>query len=356
MIAGPAGSHPPEPADPSPTVGDVGERRLLAMLTAAAQRVTSGEPGSGMGGDIVIGSGDDAAVIDTAGPAVVSTDTAVEGRHFRFAWTRPRDIGARAVVQSAADIAAMGGRVTGVVVSLGCPPATPVDTLLALNDGILDAAHGLGARVLGGDLVAAADVIIGVTAIGALDGRAPVVLSGARPGDLLAVSGPLGAGAAGLALLLDADTTGDRERLARYADMVAAFTLPAPDHTQGVVAARHGAHAMTDVSDGLIEELITMSAASGARLGVDSALVPRRPGLASVAAELGADERAWVIAGGEDHELLAAFGPGDVPPGWTVIGRVDQRAPDAAGGAADVRIDGAPPDRIHGWQSFGEVT
>ena len=346
----------PSPADRARTVGEIGERRLLALLTSAASAPDSAVDATADSGDIVIGSGDDAAVIDTGGPAVVSTDTAVENRHFRFEWSRPFDVGARAVVQSAADIAAMGGRVTGVVVSLACPPSTTVGTLVDLNAGIVDAAHRLGARVLGGDLVAASEVVIGVTSIGVLGGLAPIVLSGASDGDVLALSGPLGACAAGLAVLADADASRSRERMDRYDDLVAAFVLPWPDHTQGVVAARHGAHAMTDVSDGLIEELITMSAASGTRLEVDSAAIPRWPQLSSAAAELGVDEREWVLAGGEDHELLAAFAPDDVPPGWTVIGRVVAGRDDAPGTAVGVLIDGAPADRVHGWQSFGETT
>lgn len=335
-----------QPVDRSRTVGEVGERRLIAELTRAAVTGDVSAP-SGSGRDIVIGSGDDAAVIDTAGPAVISTDTAVQGRHFRFDWSDATSIGARAVIQAAADIAAMGGRTTGVVVSIACPSTTAVGTVLDLNAGIVDAAHGLGARVLGGDLVAADQVVVTVTVVGALDGLAPVVVGGARAGDVLAVTGAaLGASAAGLALLVDAESRGTDDLSARFSGLVTAYRLPAPDLRLGPAAARAGAHAMTDISDGLVEELITMSAASGVRLEVDSAAIPTADDLIAAADALGVDPRDWAVAGGEDHELLAAFGAGDPPPGWTVIGRVSP--------GAGVVVDGHPVADLRGWQSFGQ--
>ncbi|MEO9327417.1 thiamine-phosphate kinase [Gordonia aurantiaca] len=324
-------------------VGEIGERAVIAALTAAATA-------AGPADDIVIGSGDDAAVLDIGGSAVISTDTVVEGRHFRFDWSTPNQIGARAVIQSAADVAAMGGRTTGLVISVACPPQTPVGVVLDLNDGVVDAAHGLGARVLGGDLVAAAEVVVSVTAVGALEGRRPVSLGGARGGDLLAVSGPLGSSAAGLAVL---STPGrDPEE---WPEVVALHRVPSPDLTQGPVAAAAGAHAMTDISDGLVEELITMSRAAGVAMEVRADAVPRRADLARVATQLGADVDEWVLAGGEDHHLLGAFDAASVPAGWTVIGEVR----DAAGPTPEVWVDGrrvgGPDGRdLHGWQSFAQ--
>ncbi|MFT4127020.1 MAG: thiamine-phosphate kinase [Gordonia sp. (in: high G+C Gram-positive bacteria)] len=332
------------------TVGDVGERAVIALLTRAAGRArgsgTSAAPEPG--GDIVIGSGDDAAVIDV-GPTVISADTAVQDRHFRLDWSTPHQIGARAVVASAADIAAMGGRTVGVLAAIACPQHTPVTLLTGLNAGIVDAAHGLSARVLGGDLVAADQILVTITAVGTLSGVEPVTLSGARPGDVLAVSGGLGAAAAGLAVL-DAygpAALGDWRRSEDpRAAVVGGFQVPAPDLAQGPIAARAGAHAMTDISDGLVEELRTLAQSSGVLLDVTASAVPRLPELGATAALLDADEREWVLTGGEDHHLLAAFAPGDVPPGWSSIGSV------AAGGPG-VRIDGAPLSRLRGWQSFG---
>lgn len=342
------------------TVGDLGERRIIELLTRAAGTGTGSASDAGPD-DLVIGSGDDAAVIDLGGPTVISVDTAVEHRHFRLDWTDARDAGSRAVVQSAADIAAMGGRTTGVVVSIGCPPDTAVDELLDLNDGVVAAAHRLGARVLGGDLVQSREIVVSVTSVGALDGRTPVALTGARPGDVLAVSGPLGACAAGLAVLADPDwsavyrarppgATAPGAAVSRdpLGEVVAAYRLPDPDLSQGVRAAVAGAHAMTDISDGLIEELVTMAAASGVRLSVDGARVPRTPAVIEAARILSADATTWALTGGEDHELLAAFAPGDVPSGWVTIGTVLGGPPDG-----EVLIDGHDTAGLAGWQSFG---
>lgn len=324
------------------TVGEVGERAMIALFTtAAAERSDNAD-------DVVIGSGDDAAVLAGGGPVVVSTDTAVAGRHFRFDWSAPEQIGARAVVQSAADIAAMGGALTGLVVSIGCPPATPVDRVLALNEGMVRQTHRLGGRVLGGDLVSAPVVVLTVTSLGSLADLAPVTLSGARAGDVLAVSGPLGGAAAGLAVLSAIEHGADPGLAHRFSALVDRYRLPQPDLTQGPIAARAGAHAMTDVSDGLVEEITTMAGASGLAVDVDSAAVPRPDGLDALAAELGVDPVRWALSGGEDHELLATFAPGDVPPGWTVIGAVG----DAGGGPT---VDAQPVGDLHGWQSFSET-
>ncbi|MEJ9078096.1 MULTISPECIES: thiamine-phosphate kinase [Gordonia] len=324
------------------TVGEIGERELIARFTEAAVGRTSGT----LPGDVVIGSGDDAAVFVSHGPVVVSTDTAVVGRHFRFDWSTPEQIGARAVVQSAADIAAMGGRLTGVTVSIACPPETVVERLLALNAGIVEQTHAYGARVLGGDLVSSPTVVITVTSIGVLDDLAPATLSGARAGDLLAVSGPLGGAAGGLAVLSAVEHGADPALVDTHAEAVAAYRLPQPDLRAGPAAARAGATAMTDVSDGLVEELVTVAASSGVRLDVDSDLVPRAAWLDAVSAALGVDPVRWALGGGEDHVLLAAFPAGDVPPGWTRIGRVS----DGAGAYIDGEVVGA----VRGWQSFTE--
>ncbi|WP_298445324.1 thiamine-phosphate kinase [Gordonia sp. (in: high G+C Gram-positive bacteria)] len=342
------------------TVGEVGERALIALFTAAAAR-RSGAEAPAADGDVVIGSGDDAAVLRADGPVVVSTDTAVAGRHFRFDWSAPGPIGARAVVQSAADIAAMGGNLRGVVVSIGCPPQTPVDRVLALNEGIVEQTHRLGGRVLGGDLVSCPTVILTVTSVGTLAGVAPVTLAGAQPGDVLAVSGPLGGAAGGLAVLSAIENGADPALAQRFSALVEDYRLPAPDLSQGPRAARAGARAMTDVSDGLVEELITMSGASGLALDVAGAAVPRPAGLDELAAELGVDPVRWTLTGGEDHELLAAFAPGTVPDGWATIGTVSTRVPgdamavdDTAAGPA-VTVDGAPVTGLRGWQSFSET-
>ncbi|GED98414.1 thiamine-phosphate kinase [Gordonia crocea] len=313
------------------TIGEVGERALLAEFATSAASTP----------DVVVGPGDDAAVIEP-GARVLSVDTAVADRHFRLDWSSPEQIGARAVVAAVADIAAMGGRPTGVLIALAAPTTASADLVVGINRGAAGRAADLGAAVLGGDLVAASEVSVSITAVGVLDGVAPVRLGGARVGDVLAVSGPLGASAAGYAVL----ASGDRALLDDPALRAAvdAFRCPAPDPAQGPVAARAGAHALTDVSDGLVEELGLLCAASGVGVDVEAGAIPITAAAAAAADRLGDDPQRWALAGGEDHELLGAFAAGDVPPGWMVIGAVVAARPDP------VRIDGSPP-RVRGWRS-----
>ncbi|MFT3900503.1 MAG: thiamine-phosphate kinase [Gordonia sp. (in: high G+C Gram-positive bacteria)] len=314
-----------------PTVGEVGERAMLARFARAAAAAPPA----------VVGPGDDAAVVEP-GATVLGVDTAVQDRHFRLEWSDPRQIGARAVVAAAADVAAMGARTTGILIALAAPPSTPADLVEAINAGAVAQAVGLGASVLGGDLVEAGEIAVSITAVGVLDGVAPVLLSGARVGDVLAVSGPLGASAAGFAVL-----SGSGERGGAADAVVAAFCCPAPDLAQGPIAARAGAHALTDVSDGLVAELGLMCAAAGVAVAVDSAALPVTDAVRDVAADLGHDPVEWALGGGEDHELLGAFAAvGDVPAGWTVIGRVT----DAGPASPPVLVDGRPT-RVQGWRS-----
>ncbi len=145
-----------------------------------------------------LGPGDDAAIVTSGdGRVVVSSDMLVEGRHFRMDWSSPRDIGRKAVAQNAADVVSMGARPTAFTVSLGCPPSTPVDVVDAISAGIWDAATDLGAGVVGGDLVQSPVIVVSVTVLGDLGGRAAVLRSGAKIGDKIAVAGLFGCSAAG---------------------------------------------------------------------------------------------------------------------------------------------------------------
>jgi thiamine-monophosphate kinase len=321
--------------DAGPTVADLGERALIERLTAVARRAAPSDDGHG--DVVVVGPGDDAAVLDLAGSLVISTDSLVQDRHFRLEWSTPEQIGARAAVQSCADIAAMGARSVGIVVSIACPPTTPAAVVLGIDQGMNDVAAEFGARVVGGDLVAAGEMVVTVTVFGTTDGRPPVRLAGAAVGQIVAVSGPLGSSAAGLALL-DAGNTD-------FPELVAAHRVPVVDLRQGPVAADAGARAMTDVSDGLVDELETMAAASGVALEIDTAVIPAHPQLRAAADAVGADPIRWQLGGGEDHQLLATF-DGAPPAGWTAIGAVV-----APGNGPRVRVDGAPTG-VRGWQSF----
>ena len=300
----------------------------------------------------LLGPGDDAAVVRAAdGRVAVSADMLVEGRHFRLDWSTPEQVGRKAVAQNGADIAAMGGRPTAFLVSLGCPPDTPVSVAAGISEGIGLAAEAIGAGVVGGDLVQSDAVVVSVTVLGDLDGRAPVLRSGARPGDVVAIAGTLGRSAAGLAVLLAGPGTeaGSEPSIAALVD---AHRVPTPPYGAGVDAARAGAHAMTDISDGLVADLGHIAVASGVQIRIDRGRIGLDPALATAAARVGADPWEWILTGGEDHALAATFPPGaDLPAGWTVIGDVVS-GDDKTAEYSAVLVDGRDWAASGGWQSF----
>ncbi|GAA4807300.1 thiamine-phosphate kinase [Actinomycetospora chlora] len=242
-------------------------------------------------------------------------DTLVEGVHFRLDWSAPEQVGAKAVAANLADVAAMGAVPTALLLSLACPGTTSSDVLDGLAAGIWDGAADAGIGVVGGDTVSADTIVVSITALGDLEGREPVRRSGARPGDVVAVNGNLGWSAAGMAVL----RRGFRSPVA----MVAAHRTPRPPWRAGPVAARAGATAMVDTSDGLLADLGHVAAASRVHIDLSSRLVPVADKLRDVASALGGDPLNWALTGGEDHALVATFPDEDVvPDGWVVCGQV----------------------------------
>ncbi|MFG1700377.1 thiamine-phosphate kinase [Nonomuraea sp. NPDC049309] len=297
------------------TVGDLGEFGVVSRITGRLPQ----------GAAVMLGPGDDAAVIGAPdGRVAVSTDLLIEGRHFRRDWSGGYDVGRKAAAQNLADVAAMGARPTCLVVGLGLPPDVPVDWLDALTAGFADECATVGASVAGGDVTRCDLVVLGVTALGDLGGRAPVTRSGARPGHVVAVAGRLGRSAAGLALL----SAGAAVAAPAAAEAVAGHRRPSPPYECGVEAAELGASAMLDVSDGLLQDLGHIAQASGVHVELDPAafapFTSDEP-VAAAARELGADPLEWVLSGGEDHALAAAF-PDDVrlPDSWHIVGRVTE--------------------------------
>jgi thiamine-monophosphate kinase len=239
---------------------------------------------------------------------VATTDMLLEGRHFRRDWSPPYDIGRKAAAQNLSDVAAMGARPTVLLVGLGAPPATPVSWVEALYDGLRDECALVGASVAGGDVVKSDEVVIAVTALGDLAGRAPVTRSGARPGDIVALNGRLGFAAAGMEALSRGDT--------EPADLIAAHRRPRPPYPAGPEAAVAGATAMLDVSDGLVQDLGHIAAASGVRIELFGAAIPLPPTHPEDALHL-------ALTGGEDHALVATFPPMTaLGESWRTIGRV----------------------------------
>jgi thiamine-monophosphate kinase len=316
-----------------PTVGELSEGTILRSIL---ERL--GESSA------LVGPGDDAAVIAAADGRVVATvDTLVHGPDFRLAWSSAFDLGYKAAAVNLADIAAMGATPTALLVALAMPDATRLSFVTGIADGLRAACRDLapGCRVEGGDLTVSDTLTVAVTALGALAGRAPVLRSGARVGDVVAVAGELGRAARGLRVLFErfTDAAGAPipvdERVLEPEELtdLAAQLRPSPPVWLGPDAADAGATAMMDVSDGLVLDASRLAAASGVTLALESSL-------------LGADP-ASAFGGGEDHALLAAFPAGrGLPHGFVRIGTVQARGEHA------VLVDGRPFEGRGGWDPY----
>ena len=322
----------PDPARRHESIAALGESAVLARILP---RLESGAAS-------LLGPGDDAALVAAPdGRFIVTTDMMIHGPDFRLSWSTPFELGWKAAATNLTDVAAMGAVPTALVVAIAAPPELDVGVLEGIADGLREAVATLapGAGVVGGDLSASSVLTIAVTAFGDLEGRAPVLRSGARPGDVVAHAGARGDAARGLALLFaearDAHGEPDAELAAavrrRHPRLVAAQLAPHPPVTAGVVAALAGATAMLDVSDGLARDARRVADASGVGIDFDSAALGPDPRIA--------------LAGAEDHGMLATF-PADaaVPEPFDVIGRVT-----AATGV--LTLDGEPFD-ASGWDPY----
>jgi thiamine-monophosphate kinase len=276
----------------------MGEFELLAALR---ERLPA--PGA----RVRLGSGDDAAVTVPGGAVATSLDATVEGVHFRRETSTLRQIGRKALATALSDLAAMGAEPGEAYVVLGVPADLGEADLLELGEGLVAVAAETGTTIAGGDLTRAAELSLAVT----VTGHAPrpedfVTRAGARPGDLLVVTGELGGAAAGLLLLEDptlAASVPDPDALrARQLD-------PTPRLDAGRALAGAGATAMIDLSDGLAGDAGHVAAASGALLVIDAEAIPIAAGVAALAAAAGRDPLELSTAGGEDYELLAALPP-----------------------------------------------
>ncbi|HTU74384.1 MAG TPA: thiamine-phosphate kinase [Trebonia sp.] len=327
------------PDDPSGSLASVGEFGLIAAMAAKFPPVSLA----------TVGIGDDSAVLATpTGNVVAAVDFLLEGRHFRRDWSAAYDVGVKAAARSLADIAAMGAVPVALLVALALPESLPADWALDFASGLAAECDRAGAGVVGGDTAEAGSVIVSVTALGSLPaGVAAVRRGGARPGDVVAVAGPLGPSAAGLALLA-AGLTG-------HPGLVAAHLRPRPPYAAGLAAARCGATAMIDTSDGLLADLGHVADASGVAIDLARSRLEMDDQLAAAAIDISAVTDpppvpaalalSWVLAGGEDHSLVATFpAAARLPAGWRVIGTV--------GAGSGVTVDGAGQAGPGGWQHF----
>ncbi|VEI02813.1 Thiamine-monophosphate kinase [Acidipropionibacterium jensenii] len=314
-----------------PTIAQVGEFPLIASLV----RDLPSSPA------ISVGPGDDGAVFLVDGSAVVSTDVLVEGVHFRRSWSEAEDVGRKSVAVNVADIEAMGAVPVALVVGLSAPGDLPASWARECMTGMREESALAGVSVVGGDTTGGPVVTISITVIGQTAGLAPVRRDGAVPGDVVAIRGRLGWAAAGLVVL------GRGFRSPRA--VVDAQRCPEVAYGAGRQAALAGAHAMIDLSDGLVADLGHIADASGFAIDIDTARLDVAEPIVTVGMATGLDPMLWVLGGGEDHALAATFAPGTVPDDWQVIGRVldPQDAPEPT-----VLVDGQPWEHPGGWTHF----
>jgi thiamine-monophosphate kinase len=273
-------------------------------LVAALAKLLSGDaPG------VIVGVGDDAAVVEPgAGSTVVTTDMLLEGVHFELGTISPTDLGAKSIVVNVSDVAAMGGSPRYAVAAVGLPPSIEAAWVMELYGGMRAACEEYALSLVGGDTNRSAGVAVAVTVIGEVARGAAVRRDGARPGDLIGVTGRLGAAAGGLVL-----SRMHPARLGRALGspwgraLLEALHRPVARVGEGQTLAHAGATSMMDLSDGLAKDLSRLCAASGcgARIRLDA--VPVSDALRDGAGTLGVDPLDLAVSGGEDYELLATL-------------------------------------------------
>lgn len=313
------------------------------------------------GQDVVVGVGDDAALVRFRGPvAVLAADTMIEGIHFA-ATSSAGDIGYKAVVANLSDVAAMAGRPRFALVTLGVRKDRGPPWVLELYRGLLEAAEEYGVSIVGGDMSRSGHGVVSITVVGEADESTAVTRSRARPGDRLFVTGVLGAAAGGLRLLEARATSAVGAAGATWSQqLLSAHLRPVARIAEGRALGAAGASAMLDVSDGLGKDLSRLCRASGVGAVVRLADVPVAPALEELRRIVPVDPLELALGGGEDFELLAALPPesisggkmerelGGVPAAITEIGEIREEE-----GLVAVGEDGSErPLDARGWDHF----
>jgi thiamine-monophosphate kinase len=295
------GEDPVGPGGRAVTLRQLGERGLIAR----ARRRQPSPPA-----DVLVGIGDDAAAIAwPGGTLLLTTDTLVEDVHFRGRTTTLRALGQKALAVNLSDIAAMGGEARVALLALALPARTSVADVDELYAGIDDMAKRHGVALVGGDTCLSPDrLVLTLTVAGRVDGQ-PVLRSGARPGDVVLVTGTLGAAAAGLAVLEREAGGGPPLPETVTGPLVAAHRTPTPRLAEGRAARAAGATAMIDLSDGLATDLGHIAEESGVGAEVRLATLPLADATRRAAELLGARATTWGVAGGEDYELCLTARP-----------------------------------------------
>ena len=323
------------------TVGELGETALIARIADRLDAPRGGE----------VWSGDDAAVVASSERGMVlTTDMIVEGVDFELATFLPADIGWKAIAVNLSDVAAMGGIPRRVLVSLSLRADIRLDVFDGMLTGMLECCRAFDVDLVGGDLSTATEVVVGVTAVGEPPPGGAVLRSGARPGDVIGVTGCLGGAAAGLAAL--------RSGAHRPTDVSSAVSRqrrPMPRVREGPAVAAAGATAMIDISDGLAVDLWRMMDASGTGCRISPDAIPLDPSVGDPLAPhatLGLDPLELALTGGEDFELLFAI-PADswdrAAAGVSVLGTPITRIGEVTADAERTIGD----DRLEEWKERG---
>ncbi len=287
-------------------IKDIGEFSLINTLTKKIRT-----PGCD---SLLVGIGDDAAVFRMGGGRnlLVTCDMLVEGRHFLRDKITPEQLGSKTLAVSLSDIAAMGGQPRFAVVSAGWPPELELEFAQGVYRGMGEMADEFSVSIIGGDTVNAPQIILDVAVIGEMEG-APITRAGARPGDLIAVTGFLGASAAGLALLKEPDGKKAVDRLGEETkrELLRAHLEPRPRVKEvGLLLKCGPPSAMIDISDGLAGDLGHICKNSGVGALLKAPCLPISENVKAAAAALGGNFWDWALYGGEDYELLMTIPPG----------------------------------------------
>jgi len=321
------------------TVRDIGEFALIDRISRLLPTSSA----------VVVGVGDDCAVLRFCERMMlVSCDLFVENVHFRRDYAQAEEIGWKAAASSVSDVAAMGGQPMFVLVALGCPPDTPTQYVQLLYRGMSAVVSRFGAAIVGGDTSVSPDsIVIDVTVIGQAIGNRCLTRRGARAGDVLAVTGPLGLAAAGLHSLKH----GHPAPALRTAHL-----SPRPRVPEGQwLCGQPFAHAMIDISDGLAQDAQHIAESSRIGVNIDPAKLPVHPELQAYCEPHGLDPMAFILTGGEDYELafaldgehaskaIEAFGS-EFRTGLSVVGEFTAEW-------TGVRINGQPLDKT-GYDHF----
>jgi thiamine-monophosphate kinase len=333
-------------------IADLGEFGLIERI--------AGVLGPGPEG-VVAGIGDDTAIIDTGGPRLLlaTIDIQVEGRHFLRERTKPDLLGRRTAAINLSDIGAMGGEPRWALVSLALPQDLDVAWIDDLYRGLREELGKFGAAVIGGNLSGGRDIVIDLALLGEVERGRVLRREGALPGDVIVVTGSLGASAAGRHALDAGLDTLEPD----VAACVTAHLVPTPRVREGRAIAETGlATAMLDLSDGLSSDLGHICDASGVGAEIDINRLPIAPDTRKLAGQLGLDLVQLAAAGGEDYELLFTVSPesaetiigvigGSTGMRATVVGRVTE----AAAGRWLIDQNRRIPLDAAGWDHFRDA-